>query len=101
MLIPFDKPDPSQPSSDDSELLLVQKSSGDALPFVVVLGQMFLSAEGKAFRTEIEEWVEKKLKEQAAATGVSNRINSRLFKTYALLLFFSIKVGFTGQLNQL
>jgi len=93
VLIPFHPPDESQPSTDDSELLLAQKTCGDAVCFVVALGEAFLSSEGRAMCGSIQQWVEKEVHERAEKAGVANQINARLHKTYSLLLFFTIKVS--------
>ena len=93
VLLPFHPPDELQPSTDDSELLLAQKTFGDAVCFVVAVGEVFLSAEGRIKCNSPQQLVEKELNEQAEKAGVANHINLRLYKTYSLLLFFTIKAN--------
>ena len=93
VLIPFHPPDELQPSTDGSELLLAQKTCGDAVCFVVALGEIFLSPEGRIKLTSLQQFVEKELNEQAEEAGVANHVNARLYKTYSLLLFFTIKAS--------
>ena len=93
VLIPFQPPDESQPSTDDSELLQAQKTCGDAVCFVVGLGEVFLSAEGRAEHSSLQQWVEKEVNGRAEQAGVANQINTRLHKTYSLLLYFTTKAS--------
>ena len=63
--------------------------------FIVALGEIFLSPEGRIKLTSLQQFVEKELNEQAKEAGVANHVNAHLYKTYSLLLFFTIK----GSLN--